>query len=768
MLRPGGRRRRRDERGAAAIIAAATALVLFAVAALAVDVGNTWARRGDLQQQADKAALFAAQYLPATNATSRKRVARAVAYYLVCNPVPGQRDVDQDGLPGATEAERQAMCGPGGDALIKSPVGGTALDTYATKLLDGTPGTYGAAVSFPSTTEVAVSTPAARIAYAFAPALGQGATDSVQRKTATARVSSPGDMLPMGMSLTCLAGVVNNAGLGSAVDRVLPVSYFSAGGNTAAPTIDNATEPVFPGWGVDYTGSNASTGVTIADPVVNGNLLTVDVGSPVLLPGLLDGLLGSVRVAFQRGSQVETASGSALTLLGSGLLTVALPNAVANTPGYWRVKVRLDTHSYIVVTSNPKWSAADVEVAIYPQEQGVLPNVGNLLRGVLDLDETLACGRVVDSPRWRDGKSPSLTHNIQEGTDHPLAMHPKVLQLLESPAAVTVLDSLLNGSASGLLAGLGQVTSNIPAALTGCTEDADSDLDSEANFDAGVVANCARTKDGGAVTIDEFTDGFLKDTAGSGGAPGYGRLHCSRGPCSSNTVSLSRFGFNGTFNNDSFSDFVNGTGSSLLSSQLAFALDTYLLPGLPLITPNDKLKTSIYRSPRFFWAPVLATVDLQNPAADYPILTFRPVFIDNGESAKLNLLGLDATKVADDLPGFVADVLSSVCDGFNLELTRVVCRTALSPIQASLAVLRTTGLLDVSNVLAAVEALIRAVDPSFATGDEVAGLVVREGELVAARFMTIAPEALPPVPQDYDGPETEYLGVGPKIIRLVE
>ena len=54
---------RRDERGAIAVITAIlTSMVLFVVAALTVDIGNAWARRGQLQAQVDGAALFAGQY----------------------------------------------------------------------------------------------------------------------------------------------------------------------------------------------------------------------------------------------------------------------------------------------------------------------------------------------------------------------------------------------------------------------------------------------------------------------------------------------------------------------------------------------------------------------------------------------------------------------------------------------------------------------------------------------------------------------------------
>lgn len=54
----------RDERGAAAILVALCATVLFAVSALAVDLGNAYQRKGEVQSQADMAALAAGASLP--------------------------------------------------------------------------------------------------------------------------------------------------------------------------------------------------------------------------------------------------------------------------------------------------------------------------------------------------------------------------------------------------------------------------------------------------------------------------------------------------------------------------------------------------------------------------------------------------------------------------------------------------------------------------------------------------------------------------------
>jgi hypothetical protein len=43
-----------------------------------------------------------------------------------------------------------------------------------------------------------------------------------------------------------------------------------------------------------------------------------------------------------------------------------------------------------------------------------------------------------------------------------------------------------------------------------------------------------------------------------------------------------------------------------------------------------------------------------------------------------------------------------------------------------------------------------------------------DGTLKGMRFMTIEPRSLPPVPEDYNGPTTDYIGIGPKLVKLVK
>lgn len=81
--------RRRDERGAVAVMVAAIATVLFAVGAVAVDMGNVYHKRADLQTNVDLAVLAAAAKLP-DQAAARA----AAADYLAKNEVYGQVTTD--------------------------------------------------------------------------------------------------------------------------------------------------------------------------------------------------------------------------------------------------------------------------------------------------------------------------------------------------------------------------------------------------------------------------------------------------------------------------------------------------------------------------------------------------------------------------------------------------------------------------------------------------------------------------------------------------
>ena len=744
-------RGRSREGGAVALLSALVVMVLMVIAAFVVDIGNTWMRRGQLQQQADAAALFAAQALPATDDASRFAVAKRVAYSIAC--------ADKGGGPALLPLQR--TMDPSIPACPSSS-GSLTLDTYAQKLLDT------GRVTFPSSTQVQVIGPETRVDYVWAGATG--VADVVQSKSATAKVSSPGGLLPIGLSLQCLAGVVNQAGLGAGTDKLLPLSYVVPGSYASSGSLPTQTEPALAPWATAYSGTNASSSVTVANPAVTGSTLTLDVGTTAL--GTIS--LATPKVVFARGStvvgpvsvsSVAGLSGSLISLTAlTGSLSVSLPSAVTSTPGRWYVKVQLPTG----LTGSMKWSSGQVSFDVYPGTSSVAGSLVTALGGLLTLDESVACGRLLDSPRVKDAGTPALTRNLQEGMDHPLTRNQAFVQALGGADL-----SGLNGSASGLLTTLtGSVSTvlNNPAyGLLGCTNTAYNRKDTQATYDATLVgqapANCVTLRSDAAAE-QEFTDGMLKATASSGVEPGYGRLSCNRsGACASgHKVDLTSLGFNGLYNDDGLRDFLKNGQATLLDSQLAMALDTYLLPNLPLITPSDTIKSDIYSSPRFGWVPVLSYVSLNSPGQSYPILTFRPVFIDNGSAKSLNIAGIQPVGVIDRLgPALqknVDDAIAAVTASFDI--LGPIVQTFVQGIGLSTAF----NQLSSGNVDAGLQTLATGLGVDM--GREQSGLVVQGGKLKAARFMTIAPDALPPVGSSYNGPTVDYLGVGPRIIRLVK
>lgn len=92
---------RRDERGATAILTAILALVLLGFGALAVDLGQAYAKKSLLQTDVDLAVMAAAAELDGPGACSSEVVAKAEEFLLRSeNAVPGQYTIDLTGAPG--------------------------------------------------------------------------------------------------------------------------------------------------------------------------------------------------------------------------------------------------------------------------------------------------------------------------------------------------------------------------------------------------------------------------------------------------------------------------------------------------------------------------------------------------------------------------------------------------------------------------------------------------------------------------------------------
>lgn len=641
-------KRSHDERGAVAILTALVSVVLLVVAGLAVDIGNTWARRGQLQVQADRAATYAAQFLPADTAAEKLTLAKGVAFYIACHPVIGQRQLD-----------------PAIPTCPADPSSST-LDTYANRLLsDGS-------ITFPVRNQVKVITPRARVDFGFGRVAGK--TGTTQRRQATAKVTSPGMLSPMALSLDCLlnagANVVGGAGL--------PFGYISTTHQgSGSPTVSTTWQS-----GLDYANDPQLNGISPGRMTQQllGTMPTVQV-SGSRWPTLTSNQ--RYRIVFRQGSGLtattQEVGGSLVLDAGNnprrvGHIPVVVPALVAATTGTWQVKVVVEN----VVAGIPGTRVYSSDTSTFDVD-------------AIASATPVSCGRLLKSPRGGTQANINFVHNLQEGIDHLLDQYPSLVSLGSSINQLTYA----------------QLTS-----LLGVTECKGTDVKDTNGVQPGNTPVCVVTNMSNA-----YEAGFTPGMIGSDG-----RLACTTShPCRPGKS----FTFNGvTLNNDRFTDFVSNP--SLLTSSTFFNLDSYLDTGLPVVTPRSNLSREIYNSHRFMWVAVISTAGAVSAvqAGDYPIVTFRPIFITQATALDGSLPLLDTGLLSPLIPGLPS----------ALSLVDTTMRTLLQP-----------GLSDQNGLL---------VDSS--------------GRLSAVRFMTITPNALPAVPADYSGPEAEYLGVGPRIIRLVE
>jgi len=631
---PAGDGRPRDERGAIAVISGVVALVLMLISAFVVDLGSTWARRGQLQLQADRAALLAAKSLPATDDTTRRNAAKYVAYYVACHTLPGQAQLNPE-IP---------------DCPSGTTPDSTAIVAYGQQLLaDGS-------VSFPKSTQIRVMTPQARIDYGFGRVAG--VDGSTQRKMAVAQVSSPGDLLPIGLSLPCLLSTGGNVpAAGDPLSAMMPINYVTPGPLTPDGATSATAWPS--GFVTDPATSRpaASPPTTLPDPLVTGSTGTFTI------TGSGWGLAPDLEIYFHKGPDTGSPV-QALSLNLSLLDTVTgpVPDAVMQDPGAWEAKVGL------MVGGVRVWSD--------PLPMSVT--------GAASPTEAIGCGRLLDSPRADEpDQAAALVRNLQDGLDHALEGHPNLV-------SVTAPD-LTPDNAVAL--------ASDPTNLFACSGAAPDVWDAPSPTG---TPNCVRQAGNDGWVGSSYTEGIL--AADSGGAAG--RLVCSAArPCDGPTATVRGV----EINDDDFDDFV--TDPNLLRDKLFFGLSTYVTNGLPVVTPENALEEEIYKSHRFMWVPVMSSPLTPTSGGDHPVLTFRPIFITQDAPT-----GWDTY---DMLWGELGALLASI---------------------------------------------------GLAEDDVEHGLLMSEDgqTLKGMRFMTIEPASLPSVSEDYSGPTTEYLGIGPKIVKLAK
>ena len=570
----------RDERGLVAVITALAATAMLVAGGLAIDLGNTWARRGNLQGQADQAAVFAAHYLPAYDDAGKVNVAKAAAYYIICHPVYGQKKLDASmptTCPSAPESTDPAFVAYANKLLTDGNV------TFPT--IDGGTGMY-----------VQVRTPRAQIEFGLGNAAGK--SGSVQVRSATARVGSPGSVTPMSLSLNCLLSAAMNlpGGIGNALTGILPLNYIAPG----PIKIDN----VITKWPTSMSTSNTTTlnppSITSAVQGINPGTVTWTGSGWGTVP-----LGTTIRVVFAQGDQSAATVGSLpysdltglslLNLIGTGVAPI--PTAVFNQVGTWKVRVGVKT----ALSSSFVYSKTDVEFNVQ------LPGV---------TQDLLGCARLLKTPRdLQVGTPGNLNYSLKAGLDHPIGTNPNVLTV--NTSGVTNVPSLFNA--------LNDVT-----ALVSCNNISPNVYD---NGGVHPTANCVMPEQG-ANTYKEFTDGMIgpEETVPANNSThqeaftAAGRLVCtSSRPCNR---SFTLPGFPGRqINDDRFTDFVKPERQNLLTEAMFFNLSTYLTPGVPVVTPDSALLPDLYKSARFMWVPVISSPVAPNSANYYPVLTYRPIFI---------------------------------------------------------------------------------------------------------------------------------------------
>ena len=213
-----------DERGAVAVLVGILAVVMFAVCALAIDLGSAFVRDREAQKQVDVATLSAAAKLPMTSA-NRSQILADVATQLnaLPNELRGQGTVTSGQLADGSETNGE--------------------------------------VSFPDVNTLEVVAPPATVDFNFTNLMDGSDSTTVQR-SATVQVRTPvpsvESVLPMWLTAGCMYGQVEGDTDTHTAPSVSPTyTLNSPRGNHEAGTLDPAT--------VDY----ATTPVTVQVPITN-------------------------------------------------------------------------------------------------------------------------------------------------------------------------------------------------------------------------------------------------------------------------------------------------------------------------------------------------------------------------------------------------------------------------------------------------------------------------------------------------------------------
>jgi hypothetical protein len=312
-------KRKRDEVGTVAIIAAVSSLTVFGIAAMAVDLGNAFARARDVQAQADFAALGAGRHLPVAESD---RVSGAV--YATMSP-SAQAAIDEvvDYLNANQPLDEDGKNCPGEPECIT-----------ADGLTDGL--AANGEVTFPSVSKMRVLTPPALVRFGLGQVLGVSNVDVA--KAATVGLGSPGKTLPFYIGESCAYGSQQIQD---------PASGHNA---STTPTLVPASSLTYKLNNFQYDdGTDAyTTDAGSGDPVTLHITTTTNNGF-----SLVDAI-GFTQDVSEGGThvQIDNSAGTLFTILDGKNITFSVPATVLDTSGVWYVRVHRPVDGWSAANNN--------------------------------------------------------------------------------------------------------------------------------------------------------------------------------------------------------------------------------------------------------------------------------------------------------------------------------------------------------------------------------------------------------------------------------
>lgn len=378
-----------QDRGAVAVVFGVLCVVLFAVSALAVDLGNAWARQRAVQKQVDVSALSVGNLLPAT-LENRAAIADAVAARL--------NDADNQAVGSATVTGAQLLDGDHGNGqiLFRNP------DDSLCELND----------TEDRCLRMEVIAPPAWVDFGLANVIGENGT--TVRAAATVEVQSalpdPSKTLPFWLP--------NGCGYGPAIGDVgggAPISSEPA--PTATASADPAAGPVEPR-GTHWLSGGPSGHYSAA------------VNSTITLSGLTISMTpedfnknDQASIRLYRPPDYRTYIDFAVSDADKLTNPLNVPpfqvtSTVTGTPGLWEIRALIVPHGrdepsistdasarYLQVgpeatptaapttagpTADPSASPSSVPVGCYARERGNFGQLESPRRGVSPIQQALA------------------------------------------------------------------------------------------------------------------------------------------------------------------------------------------------------------------------------------------------------------------------------------------------------------------------------------------------------------------------------------------